>query len=139
MIGEWAASNYTLHYRQEKNDTMYYSYDIFSSFSYHVKLSTKKCQALIFSGDQDFTFPYVGVEQWIASLNLDVEVPWKPFYVDDQVGGYETKYAQNEYSLTYATIRGAGHTIAIYKPKEVALLVRGWLSSQTYSSISEMK
>ncbi|KAK9058309.1 hypothetical protein SSX86_023150 [Deinandra increscens subsp. villosa] len=134
MIGEWETINYTLHYQQDKNDTVYYSYDIFSSFSDHKKLLSKNCRALIFSGDHDFTFPYVGVEQWIALLNLDVEVPWKPFFVDDQVGGYETKYAQNGYSLTYATVKGAGHSVSIYKPKESAALVRGWLSSQTYLS-----
>ncbi|KAD7477727.1 hypothetical protein E3N88_00863 [Mikania micrantha] len=39
------------------------------------------------NGDHDLTFPYVGVEQWITSLNLEVEAPWKPFYVDSQVGG----------------------------------------------------
>lgn len=39
------------------------------------------------SGDHDMTFPYVGVEQWIASLNLGVENPWKPFFSEGQVGG----------------------------------------------------
>lgn len=33
------------------------------------------------------TFPYVGIEQWIASLDIKVEIPWAPFYVDGQVGG----------------------------------------------------
>ncbi|KAF5802906.1 putative peptidase S10, serine carboxypeptidase, alpha/Beta hydrolase [Helianthus annuus] len=60
---------------------------------------------LIDSGDHDLTFPYVGVEQWITSLNVQVEVPWKPFYIDGQVGGYITKYAQNDYSLTFATVK----------------------------------
>ncbi|KAL8246170.1 hypothetical protein R6Q59_007386, partial [Mikania micrantha] len=86
-VGKFEAVNSTLHYLQGKNDTVDYAYDIFSSFSYHKKLSTKSCRALIFNGDLDFTFPYVGVEQWITSLNLDVEEQWKPFYVDNQVGG----------------------------------------------------
>ncbi|KAD7477688.1 hypothetical protein E3N88_00824 [Mikania micrantha] len=118
MVGKFEEINYTLLYNQGKNDTICYAYDIFSSYSYHKKLSTKSCRALIFSGDHDFTFPYVGVEQWIASLNLEVEAPWKPFYVDNQVGGYLTKYALNNYSLTYATVKGAGHVVEIYKPKE---------------------
>ncbi|KAD7477705.1 hypothetical protein E3N88_00841 [Mikania micrantha] len=87
MVGKFEEINSTLHYNQGKNDTICYAYDIFSSYSYHKKLSTKSCRALIFSGDHDLTFPYVGVEQWIASLNLEVEAPWKPFYVDNQVGG----------------------------------------------------
>ncbi|KAL8246185.1 hypothetical protein R6Q59_007401 [Mikania micrantha] len=105
MVGKFEEINYTLHYNQGKNDTICYAYDIFSSYSYHKKLSTKSCRALIFSGDHDLTFPYVGVEQWIASLNLEVEAPWKPLYVDNQVGGYLTKYALNNYSLTYATVK----------------------------------
>ncbi|GJQ99601.1 serine carboxypeptidase-like protein 16 [Tanacetum coccineum] len=89
MIGKWEPIDMTIHYIQGKNDTACYSYDIFSSFAYHKKLVRKKCRALVFSGDHDLTFPYVGVEQWIASLDTEVEIPWKPFYVDAQVGGYE--------------------------------------------------
>ncbi|XP_076939588.1 serine carboxypeptidase-like 13 [Bidens hawaiensis] len=128
-VEKWEVINYTLHYQQDKNDTIFYSYDIFSSFSYHKKLSSKSCRALIYSGDHDLTFPYVGVEQWITSLNLDVEVPWIPFYVDDQVGGYETKYAKNNYSLTFVTVKGAGHSIAVYKPKEAWVLAQRWFTS----------
>ncbi|GJZ07437.1 serine carboxypeptidase-like protein 16 [Tanacetum coccineum] len=87
MLGKWEPIDMTIHYIQGKNDTACYSYDIFSSFAYHKKLVRKKCRALVFSGDHDLTFPYVGVEQWIASLDMKVEIPWKPFYVDAQVGG----------------------------------------------------
>ncbi|KAK1413531.1 hypothetical protein QVD17_35306 [Tagetes erecta] len=134
-VGKVEMINYTLHYDQGKNDTEYYSYDIFSSFSDHKKLATKNLRAFIFSGDHDMVFPYVGVEKWIAALDLQVESPWKPFYVDDQVGGYVTKYAQNDYSLTYATFKGAGHGVSFYKPKQSLVLLQDWFSSlQTYSS-----
>ncbi|XP_023766630.1 serine carboxypeptidase-like 13 isoform X1 [Lactuca sativa] len=134
--GRFEELNNTMHYQQGKNDTFCYSYDIFSSFPYHKKLSTKNCKSLIMSGDHDMTFPYVGVEHWIGSLNLSVEIPWNPFYVDDQVGGYAMKYVHNNYSLTYATVKGAGHLVPHYKPKETIVLVERWFSSQTYSSDS---
>ncbi|KAJ0837619.1 putative sinapoylglucose--sinapoylglucose O-sinapoyltransferase [Helianthus annuus] len=87
-IGKWDLINTTMHYAEGKNDTFCYSYDVFSSFAYHKKLTRKNCRALIFSGDHDMTFPYVGIEQWIASLNIKViEEPWEPYYVDGQVGG----------------------------------------------------
>nr|XP_043610865.1 serine carboxypeptidase-like 13 [Erigeron canadensis] len=133
-IEKWESINNTIHYNQGKNDTFCYSYDIFSSFFQHKKLSDKNCHALIISGDHDMTFPYVGVEQWINSLDLAVEVPWKPFYVDGQVGGYEIKYARNEYSLAFATIRGAGHLVPSSKPKETLVLTQKWFSSKPYSS-----
>ncbi|XP_035845059.1 serine carboxypeptidase-like 2 [Helianthus annuus] len=135
-VGKWVVINQTLHYKYGKSDTICYSYDIFSSFSYHKQLTSKNCRALILSGDHDFTFPHVGTEQWITLLNLEVQTPWKPFYVDDQVGGYVTEYAQNNYSLTYASVRGAGHTVVFFKPKESMVLAQRWFSSQTYSSDS---
>nr|GEX44122.1 serine carboxypeptidase-like 13 [Tanacetum cinerariifolium] len=105
-IGKWETLNNTMHYHQGKNDTFCYSYDMFSSFSYHKQLTSKNCRALILSGDHDMTFPYVGVERWITSLNLGVAVPWKPFYVDGQVGGYDMKYARNDYTLTFCYLEG---------------------------------
>ncbi|KAL4586241.1 hypothetical protein LXL04_010876 [Taraxacum kok-saghyz] len=133
-IGKWEFWNQTIQYAERKNDTFCYAYDIFSSVPHHKKLVSKNCRGLIFSGDQDMTFPYVGIEQWIVSLNLPVNNPWKPFYVDNQVGGYEMTYAQNEFSLTFATVKGAGHSVPQYKPKESLYLAEKWLASKTYSS-----
>ncbi|KAL7603805.1 hypothetical protein Lser_V15G15633 [Lactuca serriola] len=133
-IGKWEFFNRTMHYVEGKNDTFCYAYDIFSSFSYHKKLVSKTCRALIFSGDHDMTFPYVGIEQWIVALNLKIESRWNPFYVNNQVGGYEVTYAQNEFSLTFATVKGAGHSVAQYKPKEAMALAKKWLALKTHSS-----
>ncbi|KAK1413485.1 hypothetical protein QVD17_35259 [Tagetes erecta] len=135
-IEKWQAINTSWHYEPGTNDTIYYSFNIFSSVSDHKKLLSKNCRALIFNGDHDLSFPYVGVERWIASLDLDVEVPWKPFYVNDQVGGYETKYTLNNYSLAYATVKGAGHVVPQNKPTQALALVQKWLSSQTHSTHS---
>ncbi|GJT77461.1 peptidase S10, serine carboxypeptidase, alpha/beta hydrolase fold protein [Tanacetum coccineum] len=119
-----------------KPDAIYYSYDIFSSLAYHKQLFSKKCHALIINGDQDMTFPYVGTQQWIKSLNLNVESPWKPWFVRTQVAGYQKTYSNAKYSLMYATIKGAGHSVAIYKPEESMVIVETWLASHTNSSKS---
>ncbi|GKA54207.1 serine carboxypeptidase-like protein 16 [Tanacetum coccineum] len=136
MIGKWEPINMTIHYIQGKNDTDCYSYDILSSFAYHKKLVRKKCRALVFSGDHDLTFPYVGDKEWIASLDMKVETPWKPFYVDGQVGGYEESYAQDDYSLTFTTVKGAGHGVPFNKPRESLDMAERWLAWQSYSSSS---
>ncbi|KAL8268617.1 hypothetical protein R6Q59_002415, partial [Mikania micrantha] len=128
-FGNWELINTTMHYAEGKNDTFCYSYDIFSSFAYHKKLTTKNCRALIFSGDHDMTFPYVGIERWIASLGVRVEIPWNPYYVDDQVGGYEMTYGENDFSLTFATVKGAGHLVPVDKPKETMDVIKRWLAS----------
>ncbi|XP_076886635.1 serine carboxypeptidase-like 18 [Bidens hawaiensis] len=133
-IGKWELMNSTMHYSEGKKDTFCYAYDIFSSVIYHKKLTSKICRAVIFSGDHDMTFPYVGIEQWISSLNIRVEQPWEPYYVDGQVGGYEMTYAENDFSLTFATIKGAGHLVPVDKPKESMDVIKRWLASGTNSN-----
>ncbi|KAI7730628.1 hypothetical protein M8C21_005514 [Ambrosia artemisiifolia] len=135
-IEEFEKTNETIHYRFKKEDQNCYSYDIWSSIIYHKTLVSKKCQVLILSGDQDFTFPYVGAEQWIKSLNLPIESIWNPWFVNNHVAGYRMKYAKNGYSLTYATFKGAGHSIPLYKPEESWVILDEWLASSSYLSDS---
>nr|GMC85506.1 serine carboxypeptidase-like 13 [Ipomoea batatas] len=72
--------------------------------------------------------PHIGTEEWIESLNVGVVDEWRPWFVEDQVAGYTKKYSQNEYELTYATVKGAGHTAPEYKPRECLSMLQRWLS-----------
>ncbi|KAI7730625.1 hypothetical protein M8C21_005511 [Ambrosia artemisiifolia] len=134
-IEKYEKTNETIHYDLNKKDNECYSFNIFSSVVYHKILISKNCQVLILSGDHDFNFPYVGVQKWIASLSLPIESPWNPWFVNNQVAGYRMKYVKNEYSLTYATVKGAGHSIPLYKPEEVWDILDSWLAS--HSSLSD--
>ncbi|KAL8255113.1 hypothetical protein R6Q59_033334 [Mikania micrantha] len=134
-IEKFEKTNETIHYDLKKQDNECYSYDIFSSIVYHKMLISRKCDVLILSGDHDFTFPYVGAEQWIQSLQLPVKNPWKPWFVNNQVAGYRMKYVKDSYSLTYATVKGAGHSIPLYKPEEAWVILDGWLAS--HSDVSD--
>ncbi|KAF5819076.1 putative peptidase S10, serine carboxypeptidase, alpha/Beta hydrolase [Helianthus annuus] len=133
-VNTWQQNNAMLHYDLKKNDTIYYSYDIFSSVVYHKQLVDRNCQVLIINGDHDMNFPYVGTMEWISSLNLPIESPWAPWFVRNQVAGYRTIYTKNGYSLMHATVKGAGHSVALYKPEEAFVIVDSWLASHTYSS-----
>ncbi|KAI3805608.1 hypothetical protein L1987_28139 [Smallanthus sonchifolius] len=135
-VEKFEKTNDTIHYILNKNDTECYSYDIFTSFVYHKILVSKSCEVLILSGDHDFTFPYVGQEQWIRSLNLPIESLWNPWFVDKQVAGYRTKFVKNGYSLTHVTVKGAGHSIPLFKPKEAWVIFDSWLASHSYVSDS---
>ncbi|CAH1440212.1 unnamed protein product [Lactuca virosa] len=135
-IENWVIKNGSIHYDMGKKDTECYSYDVFSTIPTHKQLLAKKCQYLIICGDHDMTFPHVGTEKWISNLNLPVEKQWEPWFVNDQIAGYQRTYVQREYSLKYATIKGAGHGVALYKPEEALTMVDGWLASHTYSSDS---
>ncbi|KAF2294368.1 hypothetical protein GH714_009724 [Hevea brasiliensis] len=102
---------------------IYYKYEINSSLLYQKNLTKKGYQALIYSGDIDMAVPYVGTQEWIKSLNLTIEDEWHPWFVDGQVAGYVTTYSKNKYSLTYATVKGAGHTAPEYKPEQCLAMV----------------
>ncbi|KAJ3703466.1 hypothetical protein LUZ61_007171 [Rhynchospora tenuis] len=131
----WANNDtvrYTLGIRKETvadwhrcNMPLPYSYDIPSAVPYHLNVTNKGYPALIYSGDHDFDVPHVGTQEWIKSLNLSILDDWRPWYVGGQVAGFTRSYSNN---LTFATVKGAGHTAPEYKPKECLEMIRRWLS-----------
>ncbi|KAJ0430504.1 putative peptidase S10, serine carboxypeptidase, alpha/Beta hydrolase [Helianthus annuus] len=133
-VNQFQVSNANISSLFGRPDTIYYSHDIFSSLTYYKKLVTKNCHALIINGDHDMTFPYMGTKQWINSLKLGVQSPWKPWFIRTQVAGYEKTYSEAKFSLKYATIKGAGHSVAIYKPEESMVIVETWLASHNSST-----
>nr|XP_017256825.1 PREDICTED: serine carboxypeptidase-like 3 isoform X5 [Daucus carota subsp. sativus] len=103
-IDEWVMCN-TDHYDINRKDTDTYSYDIASSIAYHRNLTKKNCRALIYSGDHDLVFPYIGTRKWIHTLGLSVDRTWKPWFVNKQVAGYNEIFSHDDYSLTFATVK----------------------------------
>ncbi|XP_031273265.1 serine carboxypeptidase-like 17 [Pistacia vera] len=117
-IKDWARCNKSLSYIK----------DIPSSLNYHRNLIKRGYRVLIYSGDLDLAIPYVGTETWIKSLNLTIDSGWQPWSVEGQVAGYWMRYIESIYSLTYATVKGGGHTAPEYKPKECLAMIRRWLA-----------
>ncbi|KAK4562722.1 hypothetical protein RGQ29_005286 [Quercus rubra] len=70
---------------------------------------------------------HIAIEQWIISLDLTIDTKWRPWFVDGQVAGYTRKYTNSGYRLTYATIKGAGHSPTEYKRKECYDMFRRWI------------
>ncbi|KAJ4716123.1 putative Serine carboxypeptidase [Melia azedarach] len=72
--------------------------------------------------------PYVGTETWINSLNLTIESGWQPWFVEGQVAGYWMRYTHKTCHLTFATVKGGGHTAPEYKPKECLAMIDRWFA-----------
>ncbi|CAI9090874.1 OLC1v1025745C1 [Oldenlandia corymbosa var. corymbosa] len=104
-----------------------YYHDAGSMLPYHKNLTAKGYRALIYSGDHDMCVPFTGSEAWTASLGLEIVDKWRSWKSDSQIAGYLQAYAKN---LTFLTIKGAGHTVPEYKPRESLDFYTRWLEGQ---------
>ncbi|XP_050262008.1 serine carboxypeptidase-like 18 isoform X2 [Quercus robur] len=104
-----------------------YSYNVKDAFPYYKNLTSSGLQILVFSGDHDMTVTHIAAEQWINSLDLTIDTEWRPWFVDGQVAGYTRRYTNSGYRLTYATIKGAGHSPTEYKRKECYDMFHRWI------------
>ncbi|KAF9624559.1 hypothetical protein IFM89_011733 [Coptis chinensis] len=80
----------------------------------------------VFSGDVDSVVPVTATRYSLAQLNLPTKIPWYPWYVKKQVGGWTEVYT----GLTFATVRGAGHEVPLFKPREALQLFNSFLSGK---------
>ncbi|KAK4860088.1 hypothetical protein QYF36_017138 [Acer negundo] len=92
---------------------------------YHVSLSRKGYRSLIYSGDHDMMVPFVGTQAWIRSLNYSIVDDWRPWILHGQVAGFTRTYSNK---MTFATVKGAGHTAPEYQPVECYSMFSRWIS-----------
>ncbi|XP_047075270.1 putative serine carboxypeptidase-like 52 [Lolium rigidum] len=104
-----------------------YTMEIASAVDDHLALITKGYRAMIYSGDHDSKISHVGTQAWIRKLSLPITDNWRPWYVEGQVVGFTRTYSNN---LTFATVKGAGHTAPEYMPKECLAMIDRWLSGE---------
>lgn len=104
-----------------------YYHDAGSMIPYHKNLTSRGYRALIFSGDHDMCVPYTGSEAWTRSVGYAIVDEWRPWISDEQVAGYTQGYDHN---LTFVTVKGSGHTVPEYKPREALDLYSRFLAGQ---------
>ncbi|XP_028796590.1 serine carboxypeptidase-like 25 [Neltuma alba] len=80
----------------------------------------------IFSGDVDSVVPVTATRYSLAQLKLVTKVPWYPWYVKKQVGGWTEVYE----GLTFATVRGAGHEVPLFKPRAALQLFKSFIAGK---------
>jgi len=99
---------------------------------------TQHYRVLVYSGDSDGAVPYLGTIQWInyfESGNTPIQ-DWRAWTVLDsgdagydataQVAGYATVYS----NLNFVTVKGAGHMVPQYKPREGYSMFASFLKGQ---------
>ncbi|KAL7263454.1 hypothetical protein ACSBR1_001582 [Camellia fascicularis] len=113
---------------QRCNGSLAYTKDVTSTIAYHQNLTAASLRALIYSGDHDMSVPHIGTQQWINTLNLTLSKVWRAWFVDAQVAGYVRRFTKDNYALTYATVKGAGHVAPEYKQKECYTMIDRWFA-----------
>ncbi|CAN6299969.1 unnamed protein product [Urochloa humidicola] len=115
-IGSWSRCTMLTHFR----------HDLTSVIPYHVNLTKAGYRALVYNGDHDMDMTYVGTQEWIRSIGYPIVSDWRPWFANRQVAGFTRTYAHN---LTYATVKGGGHTAPEYRPKECQAMLDRWTSA----------
>ncbi|CAL5438188.1 unnamed protein product [Camellia sinensis] len=69
------------------NKNLDYTLNVETVLDVHKNLSSYGLQVLVYNGDHDLTVPNTGTQDWIKLLNLTIVSDWRPWLVDDEVGG----------------------------------------------------
>ncbi|XP_047088083.1 serine carboxypeptidase 1-like [Lolium rigidum] len=78
----------------------------------------------LFSGDFDSVIPLTSTRYTVRDLNLSITEPWRPWTAGHEVGGYVQQYAGG---FTFASVRGAGHTVPSFQPERSLILLQSFL------------
>uniref|UniRef100_A0ACD6A5X5 Uncharacterized protein n=1 Tax=Avena sativa TaxID=4498 RepID=A0ACD6A5X5_AVESA len=78
----------------------------------------------LFSGDFDSMCPFTGTRYTVRDLNLSVTERWRPWTAGHEVGGYVQQYKGG---FTFASVRGAGHTVPSFQPERALILLQSFL------------
>ncbi|XP_038896880.1 serine carboxypeptidase-like 34 [Benincasa hispida] len=86
----------------------------------------------IFSGDTDGRIPVTSTRLTLNKLGLKIKQDWTPWYSHQQVGGWTIEYE----GLTFVTVRGAGHEVPQFAPKQALQLIRHFLANHKLPTVS---
>uniref|UniRef100_A0A0D9XRN2 Uncharacterized protein n=1 Tax=Leersia perrieri TaxID=77586 RepID=A0A0D9XRN2_9ORYZ len=103
-----------------------YTKDISSSIKYHHNVTLKGYRALVYSGDHDAVIPFLGTQAWVRSLKYPIVDDWRAWHIDGQSAGFTIAYGNN---LTFATVKGGGHTAPEFEPERCFAMFKRWISN----------
>ncbi|KAM1064749.1 hypothetical protein ACFX15_019836 [Malus domestica] len=94
------------------------------------KLVAGGLRVWIYSGDTDGRIPVTSTRYALRKLGLKINEDWTPWYNKKQVGGWRVVYD----GLMFVTIRGAGHEVPVFAPRQSLLLVEHFLANRKLPS-----
>jgi serine carboxypeptidase-like clade I len=97
------------------------------SYFLYPKIISAGIKILVYSGDTDGAVPFNGTQKWISNLKLPILSKWKSWRVDDDnLAGYRTVYK----GLTFVVVKGTGHMVPQWKPKEAYYMLSRFLEGK---------
>ncbi|KAL8112987.1 hypothetical protein AgCh_020342 [Apium graveolens] len=81
----------------------------------------------VYSGDTDGRVPVLSTRYSLNTLGLPITRAWRPWYHQKQVAGWAQEYK----GLTFATFRGAGHAVPLFKPSESLAFFSAFINGQS--------
>lgn len=92
----------------------------------------KKLQMLVYNGDADYIVNFLGTENWLEELGLEVLEPWTKWTGSDgQVAGFVTQYD----GLAFATVKGAGHMVPKDRPRHALDMITAFLQGTPLAKV----
>ncbi|KAF7017870.1 unnamed protein product [Triticum aestivum] len=104
-----------------------YTRDIVSTIKYHRNVTANGYRALVYSGDHDSVVPHLGTQAWVRSLGFPIVDEWRAWHLHGQSAGFTVSYTNN---MTFATVKGAGHTAPEYEPEKCFAMFSRWILNQ---------
>ncbi|KAL5730146.1 Serine carboxypeptidase-like 31 [Ranunculus cassubicifolius] len=91
------------------------------------KLIAAGLRIWVYSGDTDGRVPVLSTRYSLSALGLPIIRAWRPWYHEREVSGWLQEYE----GLTFATFRGAGHAVPIFKPSNSLAFFASFLAGQS--------
>uniref|UniRef100_A0ACD5V5A2 Uncharacterized protein n=1 Tax=Avena sativa TaxID=4498 RepID=A0ACD5V5A2_AVESA len=109
------------------NSGVPYTRDITSSIKHHRNVTANGYRALVYSGDHDAIVPHLGTQAWVRSLGFPIVDDWRAWHLNGQSAGFTIMYSNN---MTFATVKGAGHTAPEFEPERCFAMFSRWILNQ---------
>ncbi|KAI9082392.1 hypothetical protein K1719_035815 [Acacia pycnantha] len=74
--------------------------------------------------------PITSTKYSFNRLNLTIQVPWRPWYSGNEVGGYVEEYK----GVSLVTVRGSGHEVPSWQPERAFTLFASFLNNSLLPS-----